>query len=111
MENNSGRKFKLQEVIREIVSKFINIENNKTSLITITRVDLSPNLSSCDIYFTAFPESAEESALNFLKRKRADVKTEIKRKMNLRRIPFVDFKIDMGEKNRQKIQDISQHLN
>ena len=109
-ERNSNRKFKIQEVLREIVSNFINTETNKTSLITVTRVDVSPNLSTCDIYVTVFPETAEESALNFLKRKRPDVKTEIKKKMNMRKIPFVDFKIDMGEKNRQKIQDISLHL-
>ena len=101
-----NRKLKIQEVVREIVSEYINRENNKTSLITVTRVDISPNLSKGDIYVSVFPETAEESALNFLKRKRSKVKTEIKKKMNLRRIPFIDFKIDMGEKNRQKIQDI-----
>ncbi len=104
---NKNRKFQIQEVIREVVGEYINRENNKSSLITITRVDVSPNLSSCDIYVSVFPETAEESALNFLKRKRSEVKTEVKKKMNLRRIPFVDFKIDMGEKNRQKIQEIS----
>ena len=108
MEGN--RKFKIQEVLREIVAEFINRENNKTSLITITRVDISPNLSSGDIYVSVFPETAEESALNFLKRKRPDVKEEIKKKMHLRKIPFIDFKIDQGEKNRQKIQEISSHL-
>jgi ribosome-binding factor A len=107
---NSNRKFKIQEVLREIVSTFINGETNKTSLITVTRVDVSPNLSTCDIYVTVFPESAEESALNFLKRKRIDTKDAIKKRMHMRKIPFVDFKIDEGEKNRQRIQDISSNL-
>ena len=107
---NSNRKFKVQEVLREIVSNFINTETNKTSLITVTRVDVSPNLSTCDIYVTVFPESAEESALNFLKRKRIDTKQEIKNKMHMRKIPFVDFKIDVGEKNRQKVEEISQGM-
>ena len=109
MQNNSNRKFKLQEVLREVVSEYINRETNKTSLITVTRVDISPNLSSCDVYVSVFPESAEESAFNFLKRKRPEVKEAIKKRMNMRRIPFVDFKIDMGEKNRQKIEKISSH--
>ncbi len=111
MQNNSNRKFKIQEVLREIVSNFINTETNKTSLITVTRVDVSPNLSSCDIFVTIFPESAEESALNFLKRKRIDTKNEIKKKMHMRKIPFVDFKIDEGEKNRQRVEEISQNIN
>ena len=104
---NSNRKLKIQEVVREIVAEYINRENNKTSLITVTRVDVSPNLSSCDIYVSVFPETGEESAINFLKRKRPHVKNEIKKKMNLRKIPFIDFQIDLGEKNRQKIEEIS----
>ena len=108
MKNN--RKLKIQEVVREVVAEYINRENNKTSLITVTRIDISPNLSSADIYVSVFPETAEESALNFLKRKRPEVKNEIKKKMNMRRIPFVDFKIDLGEKNRQKLEEISSHL-
>lgn len=107
----TNRKFKIQEVLREIVSNYINVKTNKTSLITVTRVNVSPNLSTCDIYVSVFPETAEESALNFLKRKRPNVKDEIKKKMHVRKIPFVDFIIDEGEKNRQKVQDISQHLN
>jgi ribosome-binding factor A len=106
MQTNSNRKFKIQEVLREIVAEYINRENNKTSLITVTRVDVSPNLSSCDVYVSVFPETAEESALNFLKRKRPEVKEQIKKRMHIRKIPFVDFKIDMGEKNRQKIEEI-----
>ena len=106
---DKNRKFKIQEVIREVVSEYINRETNKTSLITVTRVDVAPNLSKCDIYVSIFPESAEESAFNFLKRKRAEVKDTVKKKMNLRRIPFIDFKIDVGEKNRQKIEKISSH--
>ncbi|MEZ4103340.1 MAG: hypothetical protein R3B55_02155 [Candidatus Paceibacterota bacterium] len=42
----------------------------------------------------------------FVKRKRSDIKNEIKKKMNLRTIPFVDIEIDKGEKNRQKIHDL-----
>ena len=105
-----NRKFKVQEVLREIVAEYINRENNKTSLITVTRIDISPNLSSADIYVSVFPETAEESALNFLKRKRPEVKEQIKKKMNMRRIPFVDFKVDVGEKNRQRLEEISSHL-
>lgn len=102
----NNRKKKLEEEIRKIVSSFINEHTNRTSLITVTRVDVSPNLAKVDLYVTVFPESGEESALNFLKRKRPEVKEAIKRGMNIRRIPFVDFEIDMGEKNRQKINEL-----
>ena len=101
-----NRKKSVEEEIRKIVSEFVNRESNRTSLITITRVDISPNFSKADIFFTVLPEKSEESALNFLKRKRPEVKTLIKKNMNLRRIPFVDFELDKGEKNRQVVFDL-----
>ncbi len=109
-KESSSRQKKLQELIRQIASDFISKETNATSLITVTSVDISPNLASCDLLVTVFPESATESALNFLKRKRPELKKYIKSKMHIRRIPFFDFKIDAGELNRQKIEEISTGL-
>jgi len=103
----SQRQKKIQELIRQLASDFIAGETNTTSLITITSVDISPNLASCDIFVTVFPEESTDSALNFLKRKRPDLKKYIKSKMFIRKIPFFDFKIDQGELNRQAIDKIS----
>ena len=106
-QEKTQRQKKVQELIRQIASDFISRETNATSLITITSVDISPNLSSCDLFVTVFPEESTESALNFLKRKRPELKQYIKSKMRIRRIPFFDFKIDIGELNRQRIEEIS----
>ncbi len=76
-------------------------------MITITRVDISPNLADCTVFFTVFPTDAQDSALNFLKRKRTDLKQAVKKASNLRRIPFFDFEVDFGEKNRQLIDKLS----
>lgn len=106
----SQRQKKIQEVIRQLSSDFISGETNATSLITVTSVDISPNFSSCDVFVTVYPEESTESALNFLKRKRPDLKKYIKNKMQIRKIPFFDFKIDLGEINRQKIDLISSKI-
>ena len=101
------RQTKVSELIRHIAGDFIEKETNRTSLITITRVDIAPNLKKSTIFITIFPEKSEEVALDFLKRQRSNFRNYIKkRKVNLRVLPFFDFEIDYGEKNRQNITDI-----
>jgi ribosome-binding factor A len=63
------------------------------------------------IYFTVFPEDQENTALDFLKRKRTEFKEFVKEKALLGRVPFFDFQIDLGEKNRQRIEEIIQEDN
>lgn len=92
--------------IAHAASMYIARESNGTSLITVTRANLSPDSSRSTIFVSVLPESAEQEALDFLKRSRSDFKHWIKDEVRLRKIPFFDFEIDYGEKNRQVVQDL-----
>lgn len=100
------RQEKVNSLIKEVVARYLEVESNKTSMITVTKVDVSPDLKNAKIYISVLPEDREETALDFCKRKRSDIKHEIKKKLSLRVIPFVDILLDAGEKNRQKIHQI-----
>ena len=102
----SIRQEKVNNQIKEVVANFLEAESNKLSLITVTSVDVSPDLKNAKILISVLPESREKAAIDFCKRKRSEIKQEIKKKMNLRVIPFVDIEIDKGEKNRQRIHDL-----
>ena len=104
---SADRNEKLKEFIRIIAAEFIQRESNGTSLITITNVSLSDNGGQSTIYFTVLPADKEKAALDFLKRMRGEFRTHLMEKARMRRIPFFDFEIDFGEKNRQKIDEIS----
>lgn len=82
-------------------------ESNRESLITVTRADVSPDLKNVKIHFTVMPEKFEEAALNFAKRNRTDFRNFLKKTAKLQRLPTVDFVIDDGEKNRQRIDDLT----
>lgn len=100
------RQEKINKELREVVANFLESESNRTSLITVTGVDVSPDLKNAKIFITVLPESREATALDFCKRKRSEIKHAIKKKMNLKVIPFVDVEIDRGEKNRQRIHEL-----
>ncbi len=101
----STRQQQVCEEIRKAAGEFIAQEANRNALITPTRVDISPDLKNANVYFTVLPESHEEEALHFLKRKRSEFKSTIK-KLHFKRLPQIDFQIDYGEKNRQILDTI-----
>ncbi len=100
------KKGRLQTVLKELAANFLQTESSGSSLITVTNCEISENLRTATIFISVLPETAEESALNFTKRKRRDFKTYVKSHSKLRHIPFFDFEIDKGEKNRQKIESL-----
>jgi len=100
------RQEKIKELIKELAAQFLQEESNYTSLITVTNADVSKDLKRSTVYVSVYPESAEESALNFLKRKRKGLKEFFKSKAKMKSIPFFDFELDKGEKNRQKIDEL-----
>jgi len=108
--NKGGRRERVAENLMHLAAEFFRTESNHQSLMTITRADLAPNFSESTIYFTVLPQSYEEQALNFAKRKRREFKQYIKAHTSMRRIPFFDFAIDEGEKHRQRIDEISRDV-
>lgn len=104
---NNFREEKVAEVIREFAGKFLLEEAGSKSLITVTNIKIGGDLKHATVYFTVYPEDGEKSALDFAKRKRSEFKEYLKDNSGLARIPQIDFEIDLGEKNRQLIDNIS----
>lgn len=99
---------RVKEIIRHKASEFLERESSNNALITVTNITLTENGKKALISFTVFPTDKENGALDFAKRKRSDFRDFLKRETKLFRLPFVDFQIDLGEKNRQKIDSLSQ---
>ena len=102
----SQRNEKVASLIKELSAGFLGRENNKTSLITVTGATVSPDLKRGTIFITVMPNSKEHDALEFAKRKRAELREFLKKNMTIKVIPFIDVAIDLGEKNRQKIDEL-----
>ena len=99
----ANRNEKITEILHDLAARFLLLNGNGSSLITVTNVNLTRDGKYATILFTVFPDSFEKTALEFAKRKRGEFKEFIKENSRLGRIPQIDFDIDSGEKNRQKI--------
>jgi ribosome-binding factor A len=106
----ANRDQKLKDVIKSAAAEFLQRESNYTSIITVTDVSISDKGNRATIFFTVLPENKEEGALDFTKRKRAEFREFFKGKARMRSLPFFDFEIDKGEKNRQKIDEIARNV-
>jgi ribosome-binding factor A len=103
----SRRQTQVSETIAHRAADFFARESNRQSLVTITRADVSPDLKNVLIFFTVLPESAEQDVLHFAKRSRTEFREFLKDHTVLKMLPTVDFEIDLGEKNRQRIDDLT----
>jgi ribosome-binding factor A len=99
----STKNEKKAEILHDLGARFLCLNENGSSLITVTRVNLTRDGKCATILFTVFPETFEKTALEFAKRKKGELIEFIKENSRLGRIPQIDFAIDSGEKNRQKI--------
>lgn len=98
---------KVGEIIHRLAAEFAREEASGSSLLTITRVELSPTGKEIKIYFTTLPENQEDTALKFLIRKTPEFKKYIGDKSRIGLVPHIDFKIDYGERNRQRLDELS----
>ncbi len=95
------------EIIHRLAAKFIGEISSSSSLITITRVELSPTGKEAKIFFTTLPEVGEDTALKFLERKTPEFYGYVRGKSLIGFIPRIDFKIDYGERSRQRLDTLS----
>ncbi|MAF59814.1 MAG: ribosome-binding factor A [Candidatus Pacebacteria bacterium] len=103
----TDRKDKTEALIRELAAEFLSREANRTSMITVTGARLTKNKRHATVSLSVLPEEAEEQVIHFARRKRSEFKEYLKKRLSASRIPFVDFEIDQGEKNRRRIEELS----
>jgi ribosome-binding factor A len=92
---------KITDVIKHLASEFLSKESNRQSLVTVTDVRFNARAKQATILISVLPDHKSTAALDFAKRKRAELRAYIKEKSRLSIIPFLDIQLDLGEKNRQ----------
>ena len=100
------RNEKIKNNIRELAAIYIEREASPVSMITVTRVILSPDGKRANIMISVLPKEKEKAAYGFIKRNLGDLRKHITKNLRINPIPFLDVQIDEGEKNRQKIDDL-----
>ncbi len=102
----SERQLKINEELKKIAQDFFQRNTSGQSMITVTSADVSKDLRQATVLITVMPLEKEKAVFDFAKRMRADLRTDIKKRLPIKVIPFVEIDIDEGEKMRQKLDSI-----
>ena len=97
----------IAEILHRLASKYALEEGSNASLLTITRVEISQSGKEAKIFFTTLPEAEEETALKFLERKAPEFQRYVRDESRIGIVPHIAFKIDYGERNRQRLDKLS----
>ncbi|HEV3244984.1 MAG TPA: ribosome-binding factor A [Candidatus Paceibacterota bacterium] len=97
------------ESIAHHAAQFLARESNRESLITVTRSAMSPDYRHVTVFLSVIPESQAEKALAFAQRMRRDFREYLKKNTVMHPLPVVDFEMDTGEKNRQRVDELTRN--
>lgn len=106
--SESRRQLQVSEMLTHMAAEFFARESNSQSLITVTHADIAPDFKNATVFISVLPESYEEQVLHFARRQRPEFREYLKKHARLKALPFVEFEIDYGEKNRQRIDLLTQ---
>ncbi len=102
----TDRMIRITALIQEKIATFIREEANTDPLITVTSINVSPDMKNATVFITTIPDGREEDALIFLKRHGKTIRKKLMKSTYMKVVPFLDFKVDVGEKHRQHIDEI-----
>jgi ribosome-binding factor A len=74
--------------------------------ITITYVDISPDLRNATIYFTTSADATGDAALKFFEVQKYYLRNLIAKQIKLKFVPSISFKIDESVANAKKIENL-----
>jgi len=102
------RKERMGEAIRKVVcDKVARLSLVPRGMITINRVDVTPDYGVARIFYSVFgTDMPEEETQALMKVHRSEFRHEISQKLNLRRTPRVEFCFDKNTEYAFKIDSL-----
>ena len=106
------RQRKINELIRHIVSEAIlkEVEVPANSLITITRVETTPDIKTSTVLISVLPDNYRGSALEILRKKNHILHLYLKKKLKTKFTPNLKFEIDNQEVFANEVEKILDEL-
>lgn len=105
---SSQRIQKVNELLKRELGKIIlkELEFSRDVLITITRVNTSPDLRGAKIWVSVMPENQIFLALRVLKRNIYNLQKKLDKRLRMRPVPKIEFLKESKLEEAQKIEEI-----
>ena len=102
---NSGRPQRLGDLIQRELSDLIRLElrDPRVGMLTITSVDVSPDLSHAKVFFTMLEKDALGDTLHGLKRSAGFLRSQLARRIKIYTTPELRFEYDESVENGDRL--------
>jgi len=104
--NASRRQKRVASLIKEELSRLLieTIQDSSSGLITVTRVEMTPDLKTARIFFSIYGAEQEEAILEMLERKKGYLRKSIASKVKLKYNPMLIFSLDPSADFQERIE-------
>ncbi len=103
---NSRRQARMEHFFAEETSRFLIGERVRGVFVTVTRAELLKEAGGLIVFVTVLPENKEKGVFEKLKKSAGRLRAYLSNALQGRAVPEIKFEIDIGEKNRAKIDDL-----
>ncbi len=108
----SKRIQRVNQLIKKELSQILlrEVDFSKDILVTITRVDTSPNLRESKVFISAVPEDKTQRVLKALNQKIYELQQKINRRLKMRPVPRIRFSEERETAEAGRIEEILEKL-
>ncbi len=106
------RQKRVTSLIKEELSRLLveEIQDSSSGLITITRVEMSPDLKTAHIYLSIFGGEQKETILELLDKNKGHLRKSIASKVKLKYNPLLIFSFDQNPDYEAKIDKLLENI-
>ena len=98
----------IKNLVSEIIFKELSIKEGV--FITITKVDVSPDLRYAKIFISIFPDKEVDYAIKTLTKELFQIQNMLNRKLRTRPLPKINFQLDSTESKADRIEKLLKEI-
>ncbi|MFZ5364754.1 MAG: 30S ribosome-binding factor RbfA [Patescibacteria group bacterium] len=107
------RKQRLDSLFLQTIAEIINqrLDRPLDFLLTVAKVDTSPDLDSIKIYYTVLPDEKKEEGLKFLIKNSSEIKRHLAGKLrSMKKMPKFKFVYEQSQRRAREIEAVLDEL-
>jgi len=102
----------INDLLREELGKILlkEVDFSKDILVTLTRVDVSPNLQQAKVYVSVLPEGKLKEIIRILDSQIYDIQQILNKRLKMRPVPRIDFVEESSTVEAERIEVILEQI-
>lgn len=112
--SQGNRVRRVEEMVKRVISEALigEVDIPHGERVTVTKVDMSPDLRNAKVFFSILAETEEEKQTIFqgVRKRRKEIRRIVGREMELRLVPSLKFEIDNTAEEAARIEALIQKI-